>query len=79
MPAMKELVKGTDRYRHYINGEWIDSTTKQWIEVENPATGATIASVPNGSAEDADQAVMAAYRAQPAWEAMPPARSPACW
>ncbi len=36
MPAMKELVKGTDRYRHYINGEWIDSTTKQWIEVENP-------------------------------------------
>lgn len=73
MPAMKELVKGTDRYRHYIDGEWIDSTVKQWIEVENPATGAIIASVPRGSAEDADQAVMAAYRAQPAWEAMPPA------
>ncbi len=73
MPAMKELVKGTDRYRHYINGEWVDSTVKQWLEVENPATGAIIASVPKGSAEDADQAVMAAYRAQPAWEAMPPA------
>lgn len=73
MPAMKELVKGTDRYRHYINGEWVDSTLKQWIEVENPATGAIIASVPTGSADDADRAVMAAHHAQPAWEALPPA------
>ena len=40
MPAMKELVKGTDRYRHYINGEWELSTVKEWLEVENPATGA---------------------------------------
>ena len=46
MPAMKELVKGTDRYRHFINGEWVDSTVKEWIEVENPATQAVIASVP---------------------------------
>ena len=45
MPAMKELVKGTDRYRHYINGEWVDSTVKEWIDVENPATQAVIASV----------------------------------
>jgi lactaldehyde dehydrogenase/glycolaldehyde dehydrogenase len=71
MPVMKELVKGTDRYRHFIGGEWVDSTLKEWIEVENPATGAVIASVPRGSAEDADRAVMAAYKAQSAWEAMP--------
>ena len=73
MPAMKELVKGADRYRHFINGQWVDSTVKEWIEVENPATGAIIASVPNGSAEDADRAVVAAHAAQPGWEAMPPA------
>ena len=72
MPAMKDLVKGTDRYRHYINGEWVDSTVKEWIEVENPATGAVIASVPRGSADDADRAVVAAHQAQPGWEAMPP-------
>ena len=72
MPAMKELVKGTDRYRHYINGAWVDSTVKEWMEVENPATGEVIASVPRGSLEDADRAVTAAYRAQPAWEALPP-------
>ena len=72
MPSMKDLVKGTDRYRHYINGEWVDSTAKEWIEVENPATGAVIASVPRGSADDADRAVVAAYLAQPVWETMPP-------
>ncbi len=72
MPGMKDLVKGTDRYRHFIGGAWVDSTLKEWIEVENPATGEIIASVPKGSAEDADRAVQAAAHAQPAWEALPP-------
>ena len=72
MASMKEIVKGTDRYRNYINGEWVDSSIKEWIEVENPATGAVIASVPRGSADDADRAVTAAYQAQAAWEAVPP-------
>ncbi len=73
MPAMKELVKGTDRYRHYINGQWVDSTIKEWIDVENPATQAVIASVPRGGEDDADRALVAARAAQPAWEALPPA------
>lgn len=38
MPAMKEPVNGVPRYRHFINGQWVDSTVKEWIEVENPAT-----------------------------------------
>ena len=61
MPGMKDPVKGTDRYRHFIGGEWVNSTLKEWIEVENPATGETIASVPKGSPEDADRAVQAAW------------------
>jgi len=73
MPGMKDLVKGTDRYRNYIGGAWVESTLKEWIEVENPATGQVIASVPRGNADDADRAVTAAYQAQPAWEALPPA------
>lgn len=72
MPAMKELVKGTDRYRQFIGGQWVDSTVKEWIEVENPATGAVIASVPKGGEDDADRALVAAREAQPAWEALPP-------
>ena len=72
MPAMKELVNGVNRYRHFINGQWVDSTVKEWIEVENPATGAVVATVPKGSADDADRALVAAHAAQPAWEALPP-------
>lgn len=72
MPAMKDIVNGVERYRHFINGQWVDSTVKDWIAVENPATGAIIATVPKGSADDADQALVAAQAAQPAWEALPP-------
>jgi lactaldehyde dehydrogenase / glycolaldehyde dehydrogenase len=72
MPAMKDMVNGIPRYRHFINGEWTESTVKEWIEVENPATGAVIATVPKGSADDADRALVAAAAAQPAWEALPP-------
>jgi len=72
MPAMKELVAGVPRYRHFINGQWADSTGKEFIEVENPATEEIIATVPKGTADDADRALTAARNAQPAWEAMPP-------
>lgn len=72
MLAMKDMVNGVPRYRHFINGQWADSTVKEWIEVENPATGAVIATVPKGSADDADRALVAAAAAQPAWEALPP-------
>lgn len=72
MPTMKEMVNGVSRYRHFINGAWVESTVKEWIEVENPATGQIIATVPKGSADDADRALVAAQAAQPGWEALPP-------
>jgi lactaldehyde dehydrogenase/glycolaldehyde dehydrogenase len=72
MPTMKDIVNGVSRYRHFINGGWADSTAKEWIEVENPATGQVIATVPKGTADDADRALVAAQAAQPGWEATPP-------
>jgi lactaldehyde dehydrogenase/glycolaldehyde dehydrogenase len=72
MPAMKEQVGGLWRYRQFIGGEWVDSTTRELIEVENPATEEMIAAVPRGTAEDAERALLAARAAQPAWEALPP-------
>ena len=36
MPAMKELVRGVERYRHFIGGQWVESTVREWIDVENP-------------------------------------------
>ena len=53
---------------HWINGRPapVDGPT---IDVVNPATGAVVATVPDGSAADVDRAVSAAVAAFPAWAA----------
>jgi aldehyde dehydrogenase (NAD+) len=43
------------------------------IDVVNPANGAVVATVPNGTAADVDRAVVAATAAFPGWAATPPA------
>ncbi|MSU91561.1 aldehyde dehydrogenase family protein [Rhodobacteraceae bacterium 2CG4] len=55
----------------YVGGDWVASDSRALIEVENPATEEIIASVPDGTAEDARMALEAAHRAQPAWAALP--------
>ncbi|QOR69048.1 NAD-dependent succinate-semialdehyde dehydrogenase [Cytobacillus suaedae] len=50
----------------YINGEWIGESLDV-IEVENPATGEVIGTVPIGRAEEAKLAVDAAYSAFKEW------------
>jgi lactaldehyde dehydrogenase/glycolaldehyde dehydrogenase len=72
MSTLKEKFGGVDRYRHFINGQWVASTGKDFIEVENPATEEIIAQVPNGTPDDAERALEAARAAQPGWEALPP-------
>src|SRR5688500_7530663 len=46
--------------------------TRMTLEVLNPATGETMAEVPESSAEDVDTAVAAARKALPGWAATPP-------
>jgi succinate-semialdehyde dehydrogenase/glutarate-semialdehyde dehydrogenase len=53
----------------YINGEWTKAAGDARFEVENPATGAAITSVPDGGADAARAAVAAAAEAFPAWRA----------
>jgi len=72
MPAMKQLISGINQYCHFIGGEWVSSTSKKLVAVENPATEEIIAKVPAGTAADAERALEAARAAQPAWEALPP-------
>jgi betaine-aldehyde dehydrogenase len=59
----------TDRI--YINGAWVASTGSGTIPVINPATEEVIATVPDGTAEDADRAVQAAAAAFEAWSQTP--------
>ncbi len=47
----------------YINGEYVDSASGEFIEVINPATEEVIAKVPRGNEEDVNKAAKAAREA----------------
>ncbi|MDO4595000.1 MAG: aldehyde dehydrogenase family protein [Tissierellia bacterium] len=51
----------------YINGEYVDSKSEKWIEVENPANEEIIAKVPRSNEEDVNLAVKAAKEAFKSW------------
>jgi acyl-CoA reductase-like NAD-dependent aldehyde dehydrogenase len=52
-----------------IGGELVEGAAR--LDVINPATGATFASVPHASKADADAAIAAAKAAVPGWSAVP--------
>jgi aldehyde dehydrogenase (NAD+) len=47
----------------YVGARWIDSTSGEVFESDNPYSGAPWALIPRGTAEDADRAVRAAHAA----------------
>src|SRR5699024_11005063 len=53
--------------RHYINGEWVESTGGETIDVINPAKEEKIGAISSGTKEDLDKAVKAAREAFPAF------------
>ena len=64
---MKTQEVSTRRYRIFINGEFVQSSSSSIIPVINPATEEVISEVPNGTADDVDAAVRAAETAQKSW------------
>ncbi|WP_299942634.1 CoA-acylating methylmalonate-semialdehyde dehydrogenase [uncultured Microbulbifer sp.] len=55
----------------YINGEWIQSDSDDWLDVTNPATGEVLTQVPCASLEDLRSAVASARDAFPEWRDTP--------
>src|ERR671922_1894885 len=51
----------------FIGGESVDSVTKNTTEVRNPATGATVDTVPQGNDKDVKHAIQAAETAFKEW------------
>ena len=49
------------KLRNYVNGEWVEPSRADWLDVENPSTGTVIAQVPLSLAADADAAIAAAH------------------
>ncbi len=54
-------------YRMLINGKLVQASTGATMEIINPANGKAFAVAPKGSPVEIEQAVEAAWQAQPAW------------
>ncbi|NLY67322.1 MAG: aldehyde dehydrogenase family protein [Tissierellia bacterium] len=57
-----------DYTKLYINGEWVQSNSKEFIEVENPANREIIGKVPRANKADVDYAVKSAKEAFETWQ-----------
>ena len=55
------------RDSHYINGEWVKASSSDVFEVMSSGTGELYATVPQGTADEANRAVEAAATAFTAW------------
>ena len=53
--------------QHYIDGRWQTAHDDKVFDVHDASTEEVMATVPQGTAEEAAQAVMAARKAFPAW------------
>jgi len=62
----------TRAYQNYVNGRFVEAQGGKTLAVENPATGATIAEVPDSSVEDAREAIACAELAQRQWARLAP-------
>ncbi|NUU62494.1 aldehyde dehydrogenase [Paenibacillus sp. JW14] len=55
----------------YIDGQFVESEGKEWMDVTNPATDEVISQVPKATRNDVVRAINAAEEAQLAWEETP--------
>jgi 1-pyrroline dehydrogenase len=62
----------TSQHKNFVGGEWVDAVDGGTAQIINPATGETIAEVPQGTQADVDRAVDAAKRAWPEWRETTP-------
>ncbi len=56
-----------DSHQMFINGEWVNSSDGGTRDIISPASGAVIASVQEGTAEDTEKAIAAAKTAFESW------------
>jgi lactaldehyde dehydrogenase / glycolaldehyde dehydrogenase len=68
---MAKVKAQTKEYKMYINGEFIESSSKEVSEVINPATEEVISTVPKATLEDVRTAIDGAGAAQKEWAKLP--------
>jgi malonate-semialdehyde dehydrogenase (acetylating)/methylmalonate-semialdehyde dehydrogenase len=60
-----------DKILNYVEGAWFEPDVREYVDVLNPATGATLARTPLSRAGEVDSAATAAARALPEWRRIP--------
>ncbi|HLT19065.1 MAG TPA: aldehyde dehydrogenase family protein [Thermomicrobiales bacterium] len=58
-------------YKNFIGGRWVESTSGETFQRENPATGELIGTFTKSTAQDVDAAVAAAKKAFESWRLYP--------
>lgn len=56
--------------QNFINGQYVDPASGQWLDNVEPATGKVYGRIPDSDERDVEEAVIAAKAAFPAWAAM---------
>lgn len=56
---------------HYVNGQWVQATSLETLPVHDSSTEALMATVPAGTAAEAEAAVLAARAAFEGWSSLP--------
>ena len=69
IPALKDSQLFRDRA--YVDGAWVEADSRKRFDVDNPADGSVIGSVPDMGAAETRRAIEAANAALPAWRALP--------
>ena len=63
---------GIGRGQIFIGGRWVDAASRDRREIRNPKDETSVDEVASSGVDDADRAVAAARKAQPAWSALTP-------
>ena len=69
---MTETLNPVKSYQQFIGGQWVDAVSGETLEVENPASGEVVATVPASGLEDVNRAVDAAADAFESWSLTTP-------
>ncbi len=62
----------TEKIQNFIQGEWVDSKTQDFVEIRNPARDTLLCIAPMSAQNEVNAAVTAAQDAYPSWRNTPP-------
>jgi malonate-semialdehyde dehydrogenase (acetylating)/methylmalonate-semialdehyde dehydrogenase len=72
MAILEEPINEVLELKNFINGEWIESKSKEALDVKNPATQRLLAKVPISTKDEVLGAIKAAKEAFPEWRRSSP-------